>query len=102
MDEFLNVEHDNAVKLERYYDGRRLRRYIQLLELSEQICRSKSTNEISKKIAKGFADHYRRMVMCIVMKPFNPEEIDTDNMNDKVFASEVSRLNKLFDPEFKV
>ena len=95
-------EQDNAVKLEKYYDGRKLRRYIQLLELSEQICCSTSTNETSKKVAKGFADHYRRKVRCIVMKPFNTTEIETDNLNDKVFVSEVARLNKLFDPEFKV
>ena len=55
-----------------------------------------------KKVAKGFADHYRRMVMCIVMKPFNSDEIATDNLNDKVFINEVTRLNSLFDPDFKV
>ena len=78
-------EYDNQVKLEKWYDGRKLRRYIQLLELSEQICRSSSTNETAKKVAKGFADHYRRMVMLIVMRPFNPKEIPTDNEQDKVF-----------------
>lgn len=95
-------ENDNAVKLEKYYDGRKLRRYIQLLELSEQICRSSSTNDVSKKIAKGFAEHYRRMVMCVVMKPFNPDAIETDNFNDKVFTAEIARINRLFDPEFEV
>ena len=95
------LELDNNVKLETYYDGRKLRRYLQLLELSEQICRSTNTNEQAKTIAKGFADHYRRMVMCIVMKPFDPDEINTDNFNDRVFISEISRLNNLFDSNFK-
>ncbi len=95
-------EYDDQVKLEKWYDGRKLRRYIQLLELSEQICMSSSTNEQAKKVAKGFADHYRRMVMLIVMRPFNPEEIPTDNEQDKIFSSEVARLNTLFDPEFKI
>ena len=95
-------EYDNQVKLEKWYDGRKLRRYIQLLELSEQICRSSSTNETAKKVERGFADHYRRMVMLIVMRPFNPKEIPTDNEQDKVFSSEVARLNSLFDPNFKV
>lgn len=71
-------------------------------EQHKRICRSSSTNEQAKKIAKGFADHYRRMVMLIVMRPFNPEEISTDNEQDKVFSSEVARLNSLFDPNFKV
>ena len=62
-------EYDNQVKLEKWYDGRKLRRYIQLLELSEQI---------------------------------NPKEIPTENEQDKVFSSEVARLNSLFDPNFKV
>lgn len=94
--------HDDKVKLEKWYDGRKLRRYIQLLELSEQVVRSASTNELAKKVAKGFADHYRRMVMMIVMRPFNPEEIETENEQEKIFTSEVARLNSLFDPEFKV
>ena len=97
-----SIEVDNSVKLEKYYDGRKLRRYLQLLELSEQAFRSTHTNEMAKKVAKGFADHYRRMVMCIVMKPFNPDGIATDNLNDKVFINEVTRLNSLFDPNFKV
>ena len=95
-------EFDNEVKLEKYYDGRKLRRYLQLLEISEQICRSTSTTDDSKKIAKTYADHYRRMVMCIVMKPFSQEEISTGNLNDQIFTDEMSKLNMLFDPEFKV
>lgn len=94
-------EYDNKVKLEKWYDGRKLRCYIQLLELSEQVCRSSTTNEQAKKIAKGFADHYRRMVMIIVMRPFNPAEIPTENEQEKIFSNEVARLNKLFDPDFK-
>ena len=39
--------------------------------------------------------------MMIVMRPFNPEEISTENEQEKIFASEVARLNLLFDPDFK-
>ena len=56
----------------------------------------------AKKVAKGFADHYRRMVICIVMKPFDPNEIETDNMNELMFVGEVARLNRLFDSKFDV
>ena len=30
-------EFDNEVKLEKYYDGRKLRRYLQLLEISDEM-----------------------------------------------------------------
>ena len=97
-----SIEHDNQTKLEAYYNGRKLRRYLQLLEPSEQVCRSSTTNAAAKKVAKGFADHYRRMVICIVMKPFDPNEIETDNMNELMFVGEVARLNRLFDPKFDI
>lgn len=94
-------KYDDAVKLEKWYDGRKIRRYLQLLELSEQVCRSSSTNEDAKKVARGFADHYRRMVMTIAMRPFNPDEIETDNEQEKIFVAETARLNSLFDPGFR-
>lgn len=99
---FDSIEFDNAVKLEKYYNGRRLRRYIQLLELTEQIVRSKTTNEFAKAAARTNADHYKRMIVSITMKPFDPSEITTDHMNDKIFVSEVARLTELFDPDYKV
>ena len=42
-----SIEVDNSVKLEKYYDGRKLRRYLYLLELSEQAFRSSHTNEMA-------------------------------------------------------
>lgn len=89
------VEIDNQVKLEKYYNGRKLRHYLQLLELAESICRSSKIDDKSKTVARGFANHYRRMVTCIVIKPFNPDETDEWNMQEKVFTYEMSRLGSL-------
>lgn len=90
------IENDNKTKLEKFYNGRRLRHYLQLLEISETIYRSQNYSENAKKIAKGFADHYRRMIVCIVMKPFNPDETEYDwSKQENIFMSEVARLNSL-------
>lgn len=91
------IEIDNQVKLEKWYNGRKLRHYLQLLELAETIVRSSNVDESSKTIARGFANHYRRMVMCIVMKPFNPEETDDYVRLEKIFACELKRLSSLLD-----
>ena len=91
------AEIDNQVKLKKWYNGRELRHYLQLLEIAETICRSKTAREKAKKAAKGFADHYRRMVMCIVMKPFNPDETDEYSHLEKVFAFGVNRLGRLLE-----
>jgi len=89
------IENDNKVKLEKYYNGRRLRHYLQLLEISETIMRSPSSNDKAKTVAKGFADHYRRMIVCIVMKPFNPDTTDDWKVQEKIFMTEVARLNSI-------
>ena len=47
------------------------------------------------EVARGFANHYRRMVTCIVIKPFNPDETDEWNMQERVFTYEMSRLGSL-------
>lgn len=96
------IEIDNQVKLEKYYNGRKIRHYTQLLEMAETICRSTTASEAAKTVARGFANHYRRMVVCIAMKPFNPDENDEWNMQEKIFAIESARLGKLLDPDFKV
>lgn len=101
-DEIDSIEFDNAVKLEKYYNGRKLRHYVQLLEIAETICRSTTASDSAKIVAKGFANHYRRMVMCIAMKPFNPESTDEWDVMEKIYTSEVSRLNNLIDPNFNV
>ena len=36
------------------------------------------------------------------MKPFDPNEIETDDLNELMFVREVARLNRLFDPKFDV
>lgn len=95
-----SIEFDSSVKLETYYNGRKLRHYIQLLEIAETICRSSEATEKAKIVARGFANHYRRMVVCIAMKPFNPNETDEWNMLEKIYMAEVTRLNKLLDPNF--
>ena len=90
--------NDNSVKLEKFYNGRRLRHYMQLLEISETICRSPKSSQNAKKIAKGFAEHYRRMMVCIVMKPFNPDESKDDwTKQESIFMSEVARLNQILE-----
>ena len=93
---------DNAAKLERFYNGRKLRHYIQLLEIAETICRSSKIGDKAKIVAKGFADHYRRMVLCIAMKPFNPDQIDDLSMLEieKAYTAEVRRLHSLLDSKF--
>lgn len=93
---------DNAAKLERFYNGRKLRHYIQLLEIAETICRSSKIGDKSKIIAKGFADHYRRMVLCIAMKPFNPDQIDDLSTLEieRAYTTEVRRLHSLLDSNF--
>ena len=40
--------------------------------------------------------------MCIAMKPFNPEGEDEWSLQEKLYMFEVSKLNKLLDPNFKV
>ena len=91
-------ENDTKTKLEKYYNGRRLRHYLQLLEISETIIRSQNTSENAKKVAKGFAEHYRRMIVCITMKSFNPDMSKDDwTVQESVFMSEVSRLNEVMD-----
>ena len=97
-----SIKNDNEIKLEKYYNGRKLRHYIQLLEIAETICRSKNTTENAKKIAATHASHYRRMVMCIAMKPFNPDGEDEWTLQEKLYMFEISKLNKLLDPNFKV
>jgi len=90
------IENDNKTKLEKFYNGRRLRHYLQLLEISETIIRSDKTSQSAKAAARGFADHYRRMIVCIVMKPFNPDSSADDwTMQESIFMSEVARLNAL-------
>jgi len=90
------IENDNRTKLEKFYNGRRLRHYLQLLEISETLIRSDKTTEKAKIAARGFADHYRRMIVCIVMKPFNPDITQDDwSMQENIFMSEVARLNSL-------
>ena len=42
------------------------------------------------------------MVICIVMKPFDPNEIETNDLNELMFVGEVARLNQLFDPKFDI
>lgn len=95
------IEFDNSVKLEKFYNGRKLRHYVQLLEIAETICRSTTVGEKAKIVARGFANHYRRMVMCIAMKPFNPDETNEWNMLEKIYASEVKQLSKLLDVNFE-
>lgn len=99
-EEIDSITFDNQVKLEKFYNGRKLRHYVQLLEIAETICRSSTVDEQAKIVARGFANHYRRMVICIAMKPFNPDESDELNMLEKIYTSEVTRLNKLLDPNF--
>lgn len=96
-----SIEFDNAVKLEKYYNGRKLRHYVQLLEIAETICRSTTASDKAKIVAKGFANHYRRMVMCIAMKPFNPDSTDEWDMVEKIYTSEVARLNELIAYDLK-
>ena len=98
--DFNSIEFDNAVKLEKYYSGRKLRYFVQLLEIAETICRSTNACDNAKIVAKGFANHYRRMVMCIAMKPFNPDSTDEWDEMEKIYTSEVARLNGLIDPDF--
>lgn len=72
-----------------------------MLEIAETICRSSKADEKAKIVARGFANHYRRMVICIAMKPFNPDETDEWNTLEKIYTSEVRRLNTLLDPDFE-
>jgi hypothetical protein len=99
--EELMLDYDNQTKLEKYYNGRKIRRYLQLLEIAEQVVRSLDTSEEAKKVARQFANHYRRMVISITLKPFNPTLAVDSTAQDHIFVNEIARLSSLFDIDFK-
>lgn len=99
--EELMIDYDNQTKLEKHYNGQKVRRYMQLLEITEQVVRSLDTSPEAKKVAQQFANHYRRMIISIVLKPFNPALDVESTAQDHIFVDEISRLNELFDIDFK-
>lgn len=101
-EEIDTVEIDNQIKLKKYYNPTEMRKYTRLMEMAESVCLSKSATNEAKIVARGFANHYRRMMVAIAMKPFDPDSDNELTLNDKIFMMEVSRLHKLVDPNFSV
>lgn len=78
---------DNEIKLQKYYDGAKMRRAVMLMEQYWALSQDKNLDEANRICAKKMYEHFKRLALCIVAKEM-PEDanfgmvIDVDYMKN--------------------
>ena len=77
---------DDDVKVQQYYDGNLIRKYVAYFEMFAELMNDTTLSEQKHKIVVQLFNHYRRMVVCMIMK-----QIPTD-----FHTNDVLRLRDIF------
>ena len=59
---------DNDVKVSKYYDPGKMRRFVMYMEQFWALSCDPALNDDHRKAAKSMYEHYRRMVLCMAAK----------------------------------
>ena len=62
-------QKDNIIKISKFYNSRDIRRFLNYFEFFADIAGDPNNSEDKRKAAKTCMEHYRRMVICIMMNP---------------------------------
>lgn len=78
---------DNDAKIQKYYDGGKMRRYVMYMEQFWALSTDPALDDAHRKAAHAMYEHYRRMTLCMAMKEMPPEHgfdkvIDVDYMKN--------------------
>ena len=78
---------DNDAKIQKYYDGGKMRNYVMYMEQFWALSVDPALDEYHRKAARGLHDHYRRMVLCMGAKEMPPKHkfdniLDVDYMKN--------------------
>ena len=79
---------DNDVKLQQFYDGDLMRKYVSYFEMFAELMNDKSLSESKHKVVTQLFNHYRRMILCMAMKQI-PDNFMT---NDVLRFREILKL----------
>ena len=78
---------DNDAKIQKYCDSGKMCQYVMYIEQFWAFSADLILDDDHKKTTKAIYEHYRRMILCMVMKEMPPEHgfekvIDVDYMKN--------------------
>lgn len=81
MEETTNNRIDDSIKISKFYDSSRMRKFVNYMEFFAELMNEKTASEEKRRKSKLLFEHYRRMVLNQAVKEI-PDDFHVQDVLD--------------------